>query len=409
MLQEKRKKVYSEVAEMYFKKTEYKHSGLLRVFYRRGNLFPEINTTFKLSLIIIIFLSSCGKNLQPKSSSAHKEAGSKPVRITGTKVESPASNQKFKLGDNIPIRIERITDTLPAIDSMEFYLDGSRIHTAYQDPYEYMYSSKDLSMGTKPVRIVSYYADGRKEFHNTDVIILSDIVPQYIHYRILNTWPHDVGAYTQGLVYEDGYLYEGTGQYAGSSLRKMVISSGEPERVLNLPDDVFGEGIAILNDKIYQLTYKSQVGFVYEKENFKRIQKVYYENKEGWGLTHDGVNLIMSDGSHRIYFMDPEYFTELKQIEIYDNMNPVTRLNELEYIEGKIFANIYGEEEIVIIDPLSGRVTGKLNMKGILPQEERQRRIDVFNGIAWNPEKRVLYVTGKYWPKLFEISLQGEF
>ncbi len=313
------------------------------------------------------------------------------------------------MGDNIPILIERIADTVPEIDSLEFYLDGNRIYTASKEPYEYLCSSKDMSTGTKPVRIVCYYADQRKEFHNTNIIILSDIIPQYIPYRIRNTWPHDVGAYTQGLIYEDGFLYEGTGQWTESSLRKTVISTGEPERMLNLPNDIFGEGITILHDKIYQLTYKSQVGFVYDKESFKRIQKVYYENKEGWGLTHNEENLIMSDGSHKIYFMDPEYFTEIQQIEVYDDKKPVSRLNELEFIEGRIFANIYGEEEIVIIDPGTGRVTGKLNMKGILPPEDQHRRIDVFNGIAWNPEKRLLYVTGKYWPKLFEITLEDEF
>jgi len=226
-----------------------------------------------------------------------------------------------------------------------------------------------------------------------------------LNYRILKTRPHDENAYTQGLIYQDGYLYEGTGQWAESSLRKTEIETGEPVRILNLPDDVFGEGITILNDKIFQLTYKSQVGFVYEMESFRRIQKVYYENKEGWGLTTDGENLIMSDGTHRIYYMDPEYFTEVRQIEVYDDKGPVSRLNELEFIEGRIFANIYGEEEIVIIDPENGRVTGRLNMKGILPEEERSQKLDVFNGIAWNAEERILYVTGKYWPKLFEISL----
>jgi glutamine cyclotransferase len=176
-----------------------------------------------------------------------------------------------------------------------------------------------------------------------------------------------------------------------------------------LAGDIFGEGITIFKDKIYQLTYKSQVGFVYDKESFQRMQKVYYQNKEGWGLTQNGTHLIMSDGSNRIYFMDPEYFTEIRQLEVYDHNGPVSRLNELEYIDGKIFANIYGDDEIVIIDPEKGKVTGKLNMKGILDDADVRSRIDVFNGIAWDPERRLLYVTGKYWPSLFEVSIRGPF
>jgi glutamine cyclotransferase len=255
--------------------------------------------------------------------------------------------------------------------------------------------------------MICYYADGRKEYHDREIILLSDVVPEYLNYRVTGTWPHDTKAYTQGLVFEDGFIYEGTGQYRESSLRKIEISSGEPVRILNLPDDVFGEGITIFNDRIYQLTYKSQVGFVYDKESFSRIQKVYYQNKEGWGLTHNGRQLIMSDGSHRIYFMDPEYFTEVRRIEVYDNKGPVNQLNELEYVDDRIFANLYGKEEIVIIDPQTGKVTSRLNMKGILAEEDRHRRIDVFNGIAWDPGRKVLYVTGKYWPKLFELTLQG--
>jgi len=360
-------------------------------------------------LILLFFMPGCGNKVRPKSGTVNK---GKPVgisRISGTSIVSPENNQQFILGEEIPVKLERTSDTVPEIDSVEFYIGGIRQYTAYTEPYEYAYGSSALHVGSSPVRLICYYADGRKEYHNLGIILLSDLRPQYLHYRIENTWPHDVGAYTQGLVYEGDFLYEGTGQYSESSLRKTEISTGEAVRMMSLPEDVFGEGITILNNRIYQLTYKSQVGFVYEKESFKRIQKVYYENKEGWGLTHDGENLIMSDGSHRIYYMDPEYFTELKQIEVYNDKGPVSRLNELEYIEGRIFANIYGEHDIVIIDPESGKITGKLNMKGILPEEDRHRRIDVFNGIAWNPDRRLLYVTGKYWPKLFEISLQGEF
>ncbi len=378
----------------------------------RARTIRSARPIFRICLLIVVLqvlVAGCGKKVQPEAERKIQGSSARLPGISGTRVLSPANNQHFTFGNRILAQLERISDTLPEIDSVEFYIDGARLHACFEEPYEFAFPGGGLKVGTRPIRIITWYADGRKEYHNLNIILWSDIVPGNLPYRIENTWPHDIHAYTQGLSYEDGYLYEGTGRLTRSSLRKTEIRTGEPVRIMNLPDDVFGEGITILDDKIFQLTYKSQVGFVYEKESFKRIRKVYYQNKEGWGLTHDGQNLIMSDGSHRIYYMDPEYFTEVRQIEVYNDKGPVSRLNELEYIEGRIFANIYGEEEIVIIDPESGRVTGKLNMKGILPKDDRHSRLDVFNGIAWNPDKRVLYVTGKYWPKLFEISLPGEF
>ncbi len=360
---------------------------------------------YMLIALILMFAAACSRKVRSGESAENRTAAARPIPISGTRVVSPPNKQSFTLGEEIPAEIELISDTLPAIDSVVFLMDGIRRKALYAEPFLHHYASANLRTGTRALRIMVCYADSRKEYHNRDVILLSDIVPRPVNYQVVNTWPHDRGAYTQGLVYADGFLYEGTGQKNESSLRKTEIHTGEPVRMMNLPGEIFGEGITILNDKIYQLTYKSQVGFVYDKESFRRIQRVYYENKEGWGLTNDSAFLIMSDGSHRIFYMDPEYFTEIRQLEVFDDKDSVSRLNELEYIQGRIFANVYGEERIVIIDPEKGRVTGILNMKGILPEEDRHRRIDVFNGIAWNPEKKLLYVTGKYWPKLFEITL----
>lgn len=371
---------------------------------KRSGFIPAIVLGFS------VMVSGCGTQVQKPRDEARKD----PVRvvqekISATRITEPAGGQRFPEGSRIPVSLVPLADTIPSPDSVGFFFDGDLQTTLLEAPFKCELQSEGAGMGTKPIRIIAYHSGGRKEYHNLDIVILAGKAPVYIPYRIINTRPHDVGAYTQGLVFENGYLYEGTGQWKESSLRKTIISTGEAERILSLPDDIFGEGITIFGDRIYQLTYKSQVGFVYDKESFKRIQKVYYENKEGWGLTTDGENLIMSDGSHRIYFMDPEYFTEVRQIEVYDDKAPVSDLNELEYIEGRIFANIYLKEEIVIIDPSTGRVTGKLNMNGILPAADRHRKIDVFNGIAWDPGRRVLYVTGKYWPSLFEVSLQADF
>lgn len=325
-----------------------------------------------------------------------------------TRFVRPAANQEFAAGDPIMLEIE-VRNASAGVDSIEVFLGGRKSTVLLQEPYRTELRDGNQSTGKLEIRTVTWYADRSKETRQAYVTILADKAPREIGYRIVKTYPHDVGAYTQGLEYKDGYLYEGTGQYNESSLRKVDLESGEPVRLLNLPGDIFGEGITVFGGKIYQLTYKSQVGFVYDKESFRRLQKVYYQNKEGWGLTNNGEQLIMSDGTNAIYFMDPEYFSELRRIEVYDDKGPVMRLNELEYIEGKIFANIYGSDEIVVIDPATGKVTGRLDMKGLLSRSDRTARTDVFNGIAWIRGTDKILVTGKYWPKLFEVELEGGY
>jgi len=368
-----------------------------------GKFFPVL----LLSMLVVI-LSGCGRN--PVNSNG-KRSHNRPYRVSGshaTKILQPENDQIYTVGDVVATLVDKVADTVQLIDSVEFFFGGTKVHACIEEPYRCEFNTVNLPVGTLSIRAVAWLSDSIREYHNLQVILRSDIVPENLPYQIENIYPHDIKAYTQGLIFEEGFLYEGTGQYNESSLRKVEVRTGEPIRLTMLAGEIFGEGITIFNGRIYQLTYKSQVGFVYEKESFKRIQKVYYQNKEGWGLTHDGTHLIMSDGSNRIYYMDPEYFTEIRQLEVYDNKGPVSRLNELEYIEGKIFANIFGKEEIVIIDPETGKVTGKLNMKGILASTDRHSRINVFNGIAWDPDQRMLYVTGKYWPSLFEISVSGD-
>ena len=198
------------------------------------------------------------------------------------------------------------------------------------------------------------------------------------------------------------------GQYV-STVAKFVdpyLESGEIAQIRDLDPSLFGEGITVLGDRIYQLTYKSQVGFIYDRSSFEEIQKVYYQNREGWGLTHNGRELIMSDGTHVIYFLDPELFTVIRQIEVYSDEGPADSLNELEYINGKIWANRYYTDEIVIIDPETGKVEGRINLKGILKAADRKSSTDVLNGIAWDEAGDRVFVTGKFWPRLFEIRLR---
>jgi len=233
-----------------------------------------------------------------------------------------------------------------------------------------------------------------------------NLIPVYT-YKVINAYPHDRSAFTEGLVFEDGVLYEGTGLHEYSTLRRVELETGEILQIRELSSQFFGEGVTLYGNKIIQLTWQSHIGFVYDKYTFKLLQEFNYPD-EGWGITHNGKHLIMSDGTETLHFLDPETFEEISQIEVYANNIPVTRINELEYIQGKIYANIWQTERIARIDPLTGQVTGWIDLKGILSPEDDSETVDVLNGIAYDAENDRLFVTGKYWPKLFEIELIGQ-
>lgn len=222
-------------------------------------------------------------------------------------------------------------------------------------------------------------------------------------YKVVNTYPHDRQAFTEGLVFEKGFLYEGTGLQGSSTLRKVELETGNILQLHKLPAEFFGEGITIYRDRIIQLTYQSRVGLVYKKDDFQLLGTFNYPT-EGWGLTNDGKHLIMSDGISTLYFLDPQTFREVGHINVQDKDGPVSGLNELEYVKGEIYANVWPTERIARIDPGTGRVVGWIYLKGLsnLPNENRD---NVLNGIAYDPVGDRLFVTGKFWPKLFEIKL----
>lgn len=227
-------------------------------------------------------------------------------------------------------------------------------------------------------------------------------VPVY-GYRVLQSYPHDRGAFTQGLVLADGVLYESTGLNGASSIRRVDLATGRVLQSRALPYQYFGEGATVFGKKIIQLTWRSREGFVYDRDSLALLGTFTYPF-EGWGLTTDGTQLIASDGSATLRFLDPESFAELRRIEVADRNGPVPRLNELEYVGGRIFANVWQTERIAIIDPGSGGVTGWLDLRGLLSAQDRLRPVDVLNGIAYDPGSDRLYVTGKLWPRLFAIE-----
>jgi len=228
-------------------------------------------------------------------------------------------------------------------------------------------------------------------------------VPVYT-YRVLETYPHDPQAWTQGLVYLDGLLYEGTGLRGRSTLRVVELETGEVLRLKPLPDAYFGEGIAILDERIYQLTWQSNVGLIYDLATFEQIGQFGYPT-EGWGLTHDGAQLIMSDGTAALHFLDPADLSEVRQVTAHDATGPVFPLNELEYVRGEVWANVWTTDYIVRIDPQDGAVLGWIDLSGLLSPDDVTGPIDVLNGIAYDADGDRIFVTGKLWPKLFQIEI----
>ena len=239
--------------------------------------------------------------------------------------------------------------------------------------------------------------------------LLPEKPPQDIPYRIVARYPHTAGSFTQGLVFENGYLYESTGRYGFSSLRKIRLETGEILKQFPLPSNVFGEGITIYKDRIIQLTWMSQIGFVYDKKSFRLLRSFRYPARiEGWGITSDGKNLIMSDGSNRLYFIDPDSFELKSRLEVYDNKGPVRMINELEYIEGAIYANVWQTAKIIKIDPRSGQVNATIDFSDIVPKEYRGHTDYVLNGIAYDSGGKRLFITGKMWPYVFEVEIEQD-
>lgn len=358
--------------------------------------------------LLVILGTSCSPNHGVTERSATPSP--QPSRIT--RLAQPESPLTLTLGEAVTLQLD-VPDTV-TIDSVQLFLGGDlkQIHSGpslnrTQGSIQFDLPSGGEPAGKTGIRLRVFMPGGKVENHSQQITLLSDLAPVSYSYRVINEYAHDPEAYTQGLEYDGEWLYEGTGNYGTSSLRRVRLETGEVTKIRNLDPSLFGEGITLFGERIYQVTYKSQVGFIYNKSTFEEIQKVYYQNREGWGLTNNGSELIMSDGTNILYFLDPDMFTINRQIQVYHNEGPAESLNELEYINGRIWANRYYTDEIVIIDPESGKVEGRINLKGILKPGDRLPTTNVLNGIAWDAERDRIFVTGKLWPKLFEIKVLG--
>lgn len=342
------------------------------------------------TLLIIILLFSCGEN---KSKS---ERVSSPRVKKETKIISPEQNQKLIRGSNIKVEISSSEEN--KIDSIIVSLGNEEI-VFKQTTFEMTFPTRKV--GSWKLKSQVFFG-GKSETHYTKVIVLPENAPEQLTYEVVNSYPHDMGDYTQGLLINDGFLYESTGQEGESAFKKKNLKTGESLQAVNLSDDLFGEGLALLNEEFYQITWKAGQGFVYNM-NMEQIRTFTYQT-EGWGLTDYNDQLIMTTSKETIAFIEPKSFTILDQIEVYDNIGKVDSLNELEVIDGLIYANVYLEDYVVVVDPRTGEVLKKIDFSGLLSKSEKINT-DVLNGIAYDQATGRIFVTGKYWPKLFEVKL----
>ena len=299
---------------------------------------------------------------------------------------------------------------------------GESISLSLNNPEGISIKSVTYELNDKPTETTLTYTNGKlgeqhitaNVIHDNDTIIvngtfkvLSNFVPNIYTYEIINTYPHDITSYTQGLEFHNGELYESTGQYGESKLRKVDYTTGEILKNVNLSNGFFAEGLTILNDKLYQLTWQENTGIIYdvntlEKEGIFR----YGKSKEGWGLCNDGTSLYKSDGTERIWTLNTDNFNEDDKIEVYTNKGKIPQLNELEWINGKIYANIYQKNGVVIVEPSTGAVEGVIDFSPLKDMVTQHSELDVLNGIAYNPETQTIFVTGKNWDKLFEVTIK---
>ena len=361
----------------------------------------QFRSFFYLVVLTLLVFFSCSQSKEKTQNKGKRVSEKKEVYKEVSNVIEPKHNAKYTIGDDVDISIT-YPDSLKS-DSALIYVENHLKMRLGRQEKQSSVATDELSVGENQFRVDIFLNNGHKETHYRTLNFKSDIQPEKYKARIVKTYPHDEEAYTQGLFYEDGFLYEGTGQRGKSSLRKVKLETGEMINAYGLPNQYFGEGITSYKDKIIQLTWTSRTGFVYDKEKFKLINKVRYPT-QGWGLTTDGDKLIMSDGSPNIYFLDPATFSQLGRIQVYDHQGPLNNLNELEYIDGKVYANVWQESYIISFDPESGKVLEKIDCSNLVPDKYKNDRDKVLNGIAYDKKNDRMFLTGKYWGKIYHVD-----
>ncbi len=289
------------------------------------------------------------------------------------------------------------------IDSVIYYVNDIKVG-AVKGNEKLPFALKNQKLGNQTIKALVYF-EGKSIDISSGFSIYASTEPKILNYKIIKTYPHDINAYTQGFEFYNGVLLEGTGQYSESTLRKTDYKSGKVTEQIKLEDKYFGEGITVLKDKIYQLTWKEKKGFVYDAKSFK-LEKTFSFETEGWGITNDGEKLYMSDGTEKIYIINPDTFKVEDFINVYTNGAKIEAVNEMEWINGRIWANIYQKDAIAVINPKTGAVENVINCSELRSKVTQHPELDAFNGIAFNPITKTYFVTGKNWDKTFEIVIE---
>jgi len=346
---------------------------------------------FTSFIVLALFISSF--SCSNKSNRSRKPA-------VNFQVESV--HKKIIYGDDINIGIVvKLKDG--ELQETKIFMDSVLVTSSKEA--EFTYTLKRFkNLGKHTLKAVAVKSDGVEGIYFKSFEVLSDIVPEQCGYELVQSLPHNEAFFTEGLEIHNGFMYESTGENAKSAIYKTNLKTGKTLQSVKLADRYFGEGITIFNNRIFQLTYKNQIGFGYELESMALVDSFHFESKEGWGMTHDEKHLIMSDGTNLLTYIDPVTYKPVKKVQIYDDKESVLFLNELEYYEGYIYANVHTTNLIVKIDPATGKVISKISMDGILTMSDPNKQVDVLNGIAIDPITKRMYVTGKFYPKLFEIK-----
>jgi len=316
--------------------------------------------------------------------------------------ELETKGNSFKKGENIEVSIKKTKDK--EANNVTYSIDGK----------ELVETNGKLvlditSLGNKVLTAKVDYDGGTSEL-TKKIKVLAAKAPEVYTYEVINEYPHDNRAYTQGLEFHNDTLYESTGKKGRSSLRKVDFKSGKVLQQIDLDNTIFGEGLTILNDKIYQLTWQNGVGYVYDIKSFKKVDSFQYgESREGWGLANDGERLYKSDGTEKIWFLNPDTLVEEGFIQAVGDKSIYDSANELEYLDGKLYANVYQKPSVMIIDAKSGAIEGVVNFGGLDKKVTKTAtwnpKDNVLNGIAYHPERKTFFVTGKDWDKLFEVKI----
>lgn len=341
---------------------------------------------YKITLILWSFLTvmSCGGDKNPSTLFA---------------IEIQGKPKELHWGDTIPVSIRAKSDV--RVDKVSYSIDGKMLETVGESVILGI-----TKLGDK--ELMAHIVSGDQQFKiSKQIRVLSNITPVVYTYEIIAVYPHDDQAFTQGLEFYKDTLYEGTGKNGKSVLRKMDYVTGKVYAETTLDKAYFGEGITVMNDTVFQLTWQSGLGFLYDSDQLRRLGSFRYgKSAEGWGLCNDGAKLYKSDGSDKIWLLNPRTLEEMDHLQIVTNTSVFNKANELEYVDGKIYANVWQKESMMIINSMSGAIEGVVNFAGLKEQVTKHPRLDVFNGIAWSPTRKTFFVTGKYWDKLFEIVIK---